>query len=238
MGPHCIITYRMSIKDLAELRRREQELLELNNQLDMQRTDLGTQMRNITSAKDKGGQGSRDPEPDQSQGEYFEGSPDEDGYGQDGDQGSDWENGEGDQDRYSEDGDYDQSENQDKFPEEVSGPKTYGLGPGRVPSGKKNAPKGVDELGGDMIKKIDSIKSGESIQKLKDYDELKMEMLEKERIVHEQNMIIDEIRENYEDLKQELRTKDAQLSELQSKGNKISDESGKFLKQIKDISEK
>lgn len=51
-------------------------------------------------------------------------------------------------------------------------------------------------------------------------------------------MIIDEIRENYEDLKQELKTKDAQLSELQSKGNKISDESSKFLKQIKEISDK
>jgi hypothetical protein len=37
----------MSIKDLAELKRREQELLELNNQLDMQRTDLGTQMVNF-----------------------------------------------------------------------------------------------------------------------------------------------------------------------------------------------
>lgn len=51
-------------------------------------------------------------------------------------------------------------------------------------------------------------------------------------------MMIDEIRENYEDLKQELKTKDAQLSELQSKGNKISDESSKFLKQIKEISDK
>jgi hypothetical protein len=45
------------------------------------------------------------------------------------------------------------------------------LGPGRIPSGNKKAAKGVDELGGDMIKKIDSIKSGESVQKLKDYDE-------------------------------------------------------------------
>lgn len=51
-------------------------------------------------------------------------------------------------------------------------------------------------------------------------------------------MIIDEIRENYEDLKQELKTKDMQLSELESKGNKISDESSKFLKQIKEISDK
>jgi hypothetical protein len=34
----------MSIKDLAELKRREQELLQLNEQLDLQRNDLGNEM--------------------------------------------------------------------------------------------------------------------------------------------------------------------------------------------------
>jgi hypothetical protein len=47
-----------------------------------------------------------------------------------------------------------------------------------VPSGKKPE-SGVEKLGGDMIKKIDSIKSKESVSKLKDYDELKSDMLEK-----------------------------------------------------------
>jgi hypothetical protein len=34
----------MSIKDLAELKRREQELLQLNEQLDLQRNDLGNEI--------------------------------------------------------------------------------------------------------------------------------------------------------------------------------------------------
>ena len=37
----------MSIKDLAELKRREQELLQLNEQLDLQRNDLGNEIVTI-----------------------------------------------------------------------------------------------------------------------------------------------------------------------------------------------
>ena len=246
----------MSIKDLTEQRKREQELMNINAQLDEQQKGFASEFRTITSAKKQTSRpGSRAQVKEMEEDYYYEDSLDKRGhdvvkqemknnhvgssneedyqYGSsDGGKDYDGEN----KDEFEEDdqNDNDKSDSEDYMEEKQSG--VIGIENDQIIKTKKD--KNLDQLGGDMLKRIDDAKAVDGVKRLKDYDELQAEQSKKENVIYEQNMIIDEIRSGYEELKVELATKENSLNELQKKGTTISDESSRFVKQIKEISEK
>ena len=54
----------------------------------------------------------------------------------------------------------------------------------------------------------------------------------------EQNFMIDEIKNEFDLMSNEQKTKDTQLLEFQNKGKNISEESGKYVKHIKELTDK
>jgi chromosome segregation ATPase len=98
--------------------------------------------------------------------------------------------------------------------------------------------EGFEERGNKFLKKVEEIKKQDAVVRAKEAGVLNQQVVDQERIIHQQKLEIDELRTHLQTAMKDLAAKDDQLRKLEDKSLRINEECQKYSKELKALAEK
>jgi len=88
------------------------------------------------------------------------------------------------------------------------------------------------------LKKVEEIKKQDAVVRAKEAGVLNQQVVDQERIIHQQKLEIDELRTHLQTAMKDLTAKDDQLRKLEEKSLRLNEECQKYSRELKALAEK